>query len=61
MVMMRAVHIPPIVTLFTVIFWGNIFGVAGLILAVPIDLTIWAMLKHHIADFHRRDDPMQST
>ncbi len=55
MVMKRAVHIPPIVTLFTIILWGNIFGVAGLILAIPIDLTIWVLLKYHLVEAHERD------
>ncbi|MFP4053848.1 MAG: AI-2E family transporter [Phycisphaerae bacterium] len=54
MVMKRAVHIPPIVTLFSIILWGNIFGIGGLILAVPLDLTIWAFLREHIADEHDR-------
>ncbi len=49
MVMRRAVKIPPVVTLFTVLVWGNIFGPAGLILAIPLDLLIWVMLKHHLA------------
>ena len=48
MVMKRAVHIPPVVTIFTMVFWGNVFGVAGLILAVPINLVIWSLLKHHL-------------
>ncbi len=52
LVMRQAVKIPPIVTLFTIILWGNIFGLAGLILAIPIDLTIWAFLKHHLIERH---------
>jgi predicted PurR-regulated permease PerM len=48
LVMRRAVCIPPVVTIFTIILWGNVFGVAGLVLAIPIDLTIWAFLKHHV-------------
>ncbi|MFP4355115.1 MAG: AI-2E family transporter [Phycisphaerae bacterium] len=49
MVMRKAVKIPPIVTLFTVLLWGNLFGPAGLILAIPLDLLIWVLLKHHLA------------
>ncbi|MFP4107137.1 MAG: AI-2E family transporter [Phycisphaerae bacterium] len=52
LVMKKAVKIPPVITLFSVIFWGNLFGVPGLILAIPIDLTIWAFLKHHIVERH---------
>jgi len=50
LVMRRAVHVPPIVTLFTIIFWGNVFGAAGLILAIPLDLTIWALLKPFVIE-----------
>ena len=52
LVMKKAVHIPPIVTLFTIVFWGNIFGVAGLLLAIPLDLTVWLLLEHHIVRFY---------
>lgn len=48
LVMRRAVHIPPLMTLLTIIFWGNVLGVAGLILAIPIDLTIWTALKRYL-------------
>lgn len=37
----KAVRIPPIVTLFTIVFWGEIFGIGGLLLAVPINLCLW--------------------
>ena len=61
MVMKKAVKIPPIITLFTIILWGNIFGPAGLILAIPLDLTIWAFLKRHLVEEHQfqkeRDGP----
>lgn len=46
MVMRKAVCIPPIVTLFTVVLWGNVFGAPGLLLAVPIDLLIWSIVDH---------------
>jgi predicted PurR-regulated permease PerM len=45
-VMKQAVHMPPVVTLFTIILWSTIFGPAGLILAIPINLVIWACLEH---------------
>lgn len=48
LVMKGAVSVPPVVTLFTVLLWGNIFGLPGLILAIPIDLILWAFLKQHI-------------
>ncbi len=54
LVMRKAVHIPPVVTLFTIILWGNVFGLAGLILAIPIDLTLWAFLQHHLVEKHER-------
>lgn len=43
LVMRQAVKIPPVVTLFTVVLWGKIFGIAGLLLAIPIDLLIWTI------------------
>ena len=52
LVMHKAVHIQPIVTLFTVVLWGNIFGVTVLILAIPLDLAVWAFLKHHVILTH---------
>ena len=55
MVMQRAVRIPPVITLFTIVLWGNVFGVAGLFLAIPLDLTIWVLLKHHILLRHRSE------
>ncbi|HSU68728.1 MAG TPA: AI-2E family transporter [Tepidisphaeraceae bacterium] len=46
----QAVRIPPIVTLFTVVLWGEIFGIGGLLLAVPINLFLWTMAEHFLAD-----------
>jgi len=46
LIMRGAVNMHPAVTLFTVVLWGKIFGVPGLILAIPINLTIWALLEH---------------
>lgn len=46
MVMKRAVRVPPLVTLFSVIFWGKVFGFFGLLLAIPLDLVVWAFASH---------------
>gem|GEM_PF-1180499 len=46
MIMRGAVNIHPAVTLFTVVLWGKIFGVPGLMLAIPINLTIWTFIEH---------------
>ena len=43
-IMKGAVNVHPAVTLFTVVLWGKIFGVAGLMLAIPINLTIWTLI-----------------
>lgn len=48
LVMRSAVNIPPLVTLFTIVLWGKVLGVAGLLLAVPIDLVIWSLIDHFI-------------
>jgi len=44
----EAVRVPPIVTLFTVVLWGEIFGIGGLLLAVPINLFLWTLAEHFI-------------
>lgn len=41
MIMRGAVKMHPAVTLFSVVLWGKIFGVPGLMLAIPINLTLW--------------------
>lgn len=46
MIMRGAVNIHPAVTLFSVILWGKVFGIAGLMLAIPINLTIWTFFEH---------------
>jgi predicted PurR-regulated permease PerM len=48
LIMRRAVNVPPIITLFTVVLWGKVFGIAGLLLAIPIDLTIWSLVRHFL-------------
>lgn len=48
LVMRKAVKIPPIITLFTVVLWGKIFGAAGLLLAIPINLALWSAAQHFI-------------
>src|SRR5690606_5739466 len=45
-VMKKAVELPPVVTLFTVVFWGHVFGAAGLLMAIPLNLLAWTALKH---------------
>ncbi len=46
MIMRGAVKIHPAVTLFSVVLWGKIFGVPGLMLAIPINVTIGSLLEH---------------
>ncbi|MDB5298054.1 MAG: hypothetical protein JWO31_4037 [Phycisphaerales bacterium] len=46
LVMRRAVKMPAIVTLFSVILWGEVFGAAGLLMAVPLNLLLWSHFKH---------------
>ncbi|HEV7298244.1 MAG TPA: AI-2E family transporter [Tepidisphaeraceae bacterium] len=48
LVMKRAVKMPAIVTLFTVIFWSEVFGPAGLFMAIPLNLLIWSLVDHMI-------------
>jgi predicted PurR-regulated permease PerM len=48
MVYKEAVRVPPIVTLFTVVLWGEIFGIGGLLLAIPINLFLWTMAQQFL-------------
>lgn len=45
-IMKEAVSIPPVITLFTIVLWGHIFGFPGLLLAIPINLVIWTFADH---------------
>jgi len=47
-IMKQAVNIPPLVTLFSIVFWGSIFGIPGVLLALPLDLVTWSLLRHLI-------------
>ena len=49
-VMKRAVKMPPLVTLFSVVFWGKVFGVSGLLLAIPLDLVLWTFAKNLLGE-----------
>ena len=53
-VMKKAVDMPPVVTLFTIILWSHVFGVAGLVLAIPINLVIWTFVDHFAIRPRRR-------
>ncbi len=46
LIMRGAVKMHPAVTLFTVVLWGKIFGVPGLMLAIPINLTLAGFVDH---------------
>ncbi len=52
-VMRRTVKLPPLVTLFTVVLWGQVFGAPGVLLAIPLDLLVWSFADR----FLRRQDP----
>jgi predicted PurR-regulated permease PerM len=46
MVMERQVNIPPVVTIAGVLLIGKLFGLAGLIIAVPILASIMVLIRH---------------
>lgn len=46
LVMRGAVRIPPAVTLFSAVLWGKALGPGGLLLAIPIDLLLWAFARN---------------
>ena len=58
LVMKKAVKVPPVVTLFTVVLWGKVFGAAGLFLAIPINLVLWSFYDHLVLR-PRSDRPPQ--
>lgn len=58
MIMRGAVKIHPAVTLFSIVLWGKIFGVPGLMLAIPINLTLWAAAEEFLID--QRGEPPAS-
>ena len=39
-------QIHPAVTLFSVVLWAKIFGVPGMMLAIPINLTLAAAIEY---------------
>lgn len=45
-IMKEAVRMPPVVTLFTIVLWGQIFGFPGLLLAIPLNLVVWTFANH---------------
>jgi predicted PurR-regulated permease PerM len=57
-VMKRAVRIPPLVTLFSVVFWGKVFGLGGLLLAIPLDLVVWSFASHLLGPSVERVGPL---
>ena len=58
LVMKRAVRMPGVVTLFSVVFWGQVLGVAGLFMAIPLNLLIWTFVKQLlIRPMDRADEP----
>jgi predicted PurR-regulated permease PerM len=48
LVMRTAVDIPPLISLLTILFWGHVFGVVGLLLAIPLNLLVWTLAKHFL-------------
>ena len=46
LIMRGAVQIHPAVTLFSVVLWAKIFGVPGMMLAIPINLTLAAAIEY---------------
>ncbi len=57
LVMKRAVMVLPVVTLFTILLWGEVFGVAGLLMSVPINLFVWGFVDHFL--LRRYENPLQ--
>jgi predicted PurR-regulated permease PerM len=43
--MSTAAHLHPFVTLFALIFFGSLFGLLGILLAVPLVLLFWTVIE----------------
>ncbi|MDB5303258.1 MAG: hypothetical protein JWM97_807 [Phycisphaerales bacterium] len=56
LIMRRAVDIPPVITIFSIVFWSEILGFGGLLLAIPLDLVIWTALDRFVRRSHMWDD-----
>ncbi|MDB5293700.1 MAG: hypothetical protein JWL69_4941 [Phycisphaerales bacterium] len=61
LIMRRAVNIPPVVTIFSVIFWSEVLGFGGLLLAIPLDLVIWTALDRFVRRSHMWDEAREIT
>jgi predicted PurR-regulated permease PerM len=57
LIMRGAVDVPPVITLFTIVLWSDIFGFGGLLLALPIDLIIWSFAESFLALPERKSRP----
>ena len=53
-VMRKAVRIPPVVTVFTVVLWARILGPMGLLLAIPINITLWSFISNFVLKSRER-------
>jgi predicted PurR-regulated permease PerM len=60
MVMERQVNIPPVVTIAGVLLIGKLFGLAGLIVAVPILASIMVLIRHILLG-EIYGDPLEQT
>ena len=43
--MSKVVHVHPLVTLFALVAFGSIFGLLGMLLALPLTLLIWTVVQ----------------
>jgi predicted PurR-regulated permease PerM len=60
MVMERQVNIPPVVTIAGVLLIGKLFGLAGLIISVPILASIMVLIRHILLG-EIYGDPLEQT
>ena len=59
LIMRGAVKMHPAVTLFSVVLWAKIFGLPGLILAIPINLTIGGAVEYlYVRPRERRESEL---
>lgn len=57
-----AVHIPPAITVFTVIAFGTLFGAAGVVFAAPLSVVVMILLQRHwVEPLDRQAEPTIDT
>jgi predicted PurR-regulated permease PerM len=58
--MRGAVQIHPAITLFSVVLWAKVFGIPGLMMAIPINLVIGSAVEYLYVRPRERNEALKS-